>query len=171
MSHLIAIDPGIRYCGWATFQSHNDVDVRLTACGVVRRPPKTDLAELLPAYSWAIETAARRARFDRVAVERMESYPGSSTPANDLIDIAHVAGYLAGYFGGVVSLHYPKAWKGNLPKAQCERRLEAIMEPTGEWAILRGCLKNVPLGEWEHAIDAAGIGLADVGRFNKNGRI
>jgi hypothetical protein len=165
---LLAIDPGVRFVGWARFHAHPSPRGFLLACGVLKRPKLLPVHELAEWYG--DELQATIGGWDApVAAERMESYPGSSTPANDLIDIAYIGGYLAGRFGAGrgVTFHFPKDWKGGISKAVTEARVRKAFQNTGELATLDEQLSAYPKDQWEHAIDAVGIGLARLGRMKR----
>lgn len=128
--------------------------------------------------------------FDRVVCEFMVHYPPKAPQAgpgarrgpkedartrtaiaNDLIDLASIAGPVAGYFCHPRNLTYvpARAWKGSTSTEALERRLDITTERGGFWlpGELDLWMKIKRLGKTvrHNAVDVMVMGLQDAGRF------
>jgi hypothetical protein len=154
MGKLIAIDPGVKMCGFAVF-----ADDELVDAGIVR-PSKRNRKSLFDsAYSMANLLRDKAVlSFADLVVERMRIYNklAQEGDPNDLLDVAYVTGIIVGrlacYFR---TLRTPTAheWKGNIPK------------PIHHERIKRDCPQAEPLAQktaktYRHNVyDAIGLGL------------
>jgi len=136
---IIAIDPGKR-TGWAVFW-----EAELWSAGYTDNKELPEIP-LLPAI---------------VVIEVPRIYPfGGKGDANDLVDLAFLAGDYAGemrvkYPGVDVEQVYPRTWKGTVPKHIHNRRVLASLT-SKELPKIQGCDHNM--------VDAIGIGLWQLGK-------
>lgn len=149
---LIAFDPALRCSGVAVF-----IDGRLVSAysrRVVARgrgaPAWAETAEAL----WAELVQAGHAQPHVVVVEQQVVYPHAKADPNDIVQVAGVAGALAGIgasLGAAVVGVDPAAWKGQTPKhVIAARSREALSGPE---------LSKVDPGATLDAWDAIGLGL------------
>lgn len=134
----LSIDPGVN-TGWALFGE----STLLVACGAGGPP-----FEAPPVLN-------------RVVIELPQVYPGDPVPPQDLITLSFQAGQYAR--AGVVrtaqvSVVFPHAWKGNLPKKVCAARVRGHLSPD-ERMIVDKLEPGVPAGQMHNVMDAIGIGL------------
>jgi hypothetical protein len=144
--HYIGIDPGVHWSAFAVMDpDHRTVNItRIPSAGLA-----TTLSSALERFSGSGSVTA--------LVEGQRHYPGvkSSIP-NDLIDLANVAGRLAGALeisGIPVSIVKPQMWKGAVPKEIHNQRVEARILKDGYTIDWTGILKS----ERNHYWDAIGM--------------
>jgi hypothetical protein len=85
----------------------------------------------------------------------------------DLVDLAAMAGAMVGMLDYRVEklvVYQPHDWKGNLKKAECERRVRARLSPEELAAVTLPERKALAHNVW----DAVGIGLRYLNRFGPN---
>jgi hypothetical protein len=126
---FLAVDPGT-HTGWAAFYG-----ARLVECGLGDPP---------------VERSAH------MIIEVPQVYPQHPVPPNDLILLAFTAGRYAGRAKGVVTIVFPHAWKGNLPKDVCAARVRAKLS-LDEQKIVDKC--GAAKSYMHNVMDAVGIGL------------
>ena len=156
---LLAVDPSIRSCGVALFV--DDVFDNATTLKV----PKRDVsaAERVRAVLELINRWAPPVSIDEVVCEWPHVYPygsdGATARPNDLFGLAGVCGALAGMYRCVPVVSYePSEWGGQMGKAQKRERVLRHLRPFER-------LRTEKLGQ--DAIDAVGIGLHHIGRFER----
>lgn len=156
MSNFISLDPGIRGCGVAFFESGE-----LRRACYLRNPVRHgDDLDAVAAMSRAIFGRFPYAK--SVAAERMQIYAErSEKDPNDLIPLAGISGAVASLVGAGV-WYKPFAWKGNIPKGEeFTRRVLSRLSITE-----RSTVEDA--GHLSHNVyDAIGIGLFHLGRFAK----
>lgn len=167
---LLCIDPGFAKksgCGYAYFR-----DGDMERLGVVQTEPSMPIRErarMIWLAMWAggdqpgqhVPYNLEGCRVDRIVVELPRIYPFSKQKGdpNDIVDLAYLAGALDQMGPEGVAIH-PRSWKGNVPKDVMGRRILGKLKPD-ELALVEKIT-----GERRHnAIDAAGLGLHDLGRL------
>lgn len=165
MSRVVAIDPGLRYCGVAVADSD-----RLVACALVANPDKQGRnpeawASMAKAVrGWAmLHGPFARARSETPQVYQPGHHGGKRIDPSDLLQLQGVVGALSMAFDGLETVQ-PAQWKGQLPKEVCHTRIRARLSPE-EIAILDGCVCAASLKH--NVADAVGILLDTVGRFKR----
>lgn len=155
---VIAIDPGLRQCGVATF-----ADGELSWAGLIKSGVKTARGpEAWVKMYHAIRVVTDGYRLSkRVVVEFPKAYAGGKQQADpaDLLELAAITGVIAAYFEpcGVTRV-FPWEWKGQMDKTLCKTRVVERLSP----AELLRVTKD------DHNVwDAVGIGLHAVGRFER----
>lgn len=144
---IMAIDPGTKATGWATFLGD-----KLHEAGLVRAKDTQDMIAELKKMGWAV---------DEVVVEYPQVYPGHRADPNDLIGLALISG-AAATLGDTIRLVRPLAWKGQIPKEIHHRRIFAQLD-MGEQRRIN--LVGVPKSLIHNVNDAIGLGLWAVGRM------
>ncbi len=136
---MIAIDPGVKFCGVACFAAD----------------------ELQWARYVAVDDLDGMCRSHELIIEMPRIYPGSGQQKgdlNDLLDLAAVVGYCEGIFG-VGARVFPARWKGQVPKKIMSARIMSKLSSTEQGRIVRVGAKD------HNTIDAVGIGLWHLGRL------
>ena len=151
---LIAIDPGKVCLGWASFK-----DARLVAAGIIENNTR-----LVATYE-PLEDVMHGEDPSCVIIEVPQVYPQRAQKGdpNDLIDVAVIAGVVAGLALSFVEpqLVKPHAWKGNRPKTVDNEYTLSLLKPD-ELKIVNGC--GASKSKLHNVIDAVGIGLWKLGR-------
>lgn len=154
---LLAIDPGLRGVGLATFESG-----LLYWAGYIRNPDKKGRG---PAAWEALrrEVLLHVATLHGVcdlAVELPRVYPKMKTDPNDLIDLAGVLGCLVGMLRPQeITTYAPSDWKGQVPKDIMNARVWAKLSADEKSSVQRVGAKD------HNTLDAIGIGLKALGRL------
>lgn len=164
MATLIAIDPGKERSHVAFFRNGKLVKAgRLDAidCGGQEMPSPGDL----------------------VVIEVPRIYPRGHKRPNDLIDVAFMAGNVAGIFsasGYKIKTVYPAEWKRQLKKPVCHMRLLEVLMPAEIKLLPPGTVEKVTAAaerfgktgkvtkySWEghNTLDAIAIGATELGRL------
>jgi hypothetical protein len=160
---ILAIDPGLRFCGVAIGSGD-----KLEACALIASPDKTNRS----GAAWGAMARAVRdwadaqGPFYRVRCETPMQYQfghhgGKKVDPDDILQIQGVVGALSALYNNVETL-YPYQWKGQLPKEVGYNRVRSKLSEE-ELAILDAakCAESK-----RHNIgDAVGIFLNTVGRF------
>jgi hypothetical protein len=165
LSRLIAIDPGLRYCGVAIAERGN-----LVACALIANPDKQGRN----AAAWSSMAKAVRGwallhgPFDRARSETPQVYQpghhgGKRIDPGDLLQLQGVVGALSMAFDGLETVQ-PYQWKGQLPKEVCAGRIMARLSPE-EAAVLAACQCAPSLKH--NVMDAVGIMLDAADRFKR----
>lgn len=163
MSTLLAVDPGARHPAVASF-----VNGVLTRAERIPLPGK--FARLTPlarasAIAREIDELVVLRLFDRVVIELPQVYARGKSKGdpNDLILLAAVCGAVAARCTGEVVTYRPREWAGNIPKATTGDPWES---PRGRriWSRLADS-ERAGVEKSHDAVDAAGIGLFDLGRL------
>jgi hypothetical protein len=176
---IVAIDPGIRGCGVALFWPGSHVH----AARYVRNPERqgngpAEIRAMALAVESFVEDAGRSP--EAVVVEWPQVYQGSKQTGdpNDLLTLAAVDGAILALFAHVpeVRRYLPREWKGQVPANVCARRILERLTPAECARVDRLPLfvealdladrARREIGGTDHnTIDAVGIGLKFVGRF------
>lgn len=154
------IDPGVRGCGYAEF-----FDSTLEFCRYVRGKVEGN------GYVVARDMAMEFEYFvyaNTVCIEKPRVYPQvrqRKGDQNDLIDLAMVAGAIAGSVakGSKLITYYPHEWKGNMPKEKMTKHILSLLSPAERALVDK---EQEKCGALIHnVIDAVGIGLFRLGRL------
>lgn len=137
---VLAIDPGVKYLGWAH-----------AVCGVIVQCGY--LAGVVNAKGFA-------GMADVCIIEKPQQYAISKARRKDVTDLTLSAGEIKAYVSAPNTLLWePREWKGQVPKKIHQARILAAMKPA-ETAIL-----PVRKTEQGHVIDACGLVLRYLGRL------
>lgn len=158
---LVCFDPGIRVAGLAIF-----VDKKLTWAGIVRNSEQTERGP----YAWirmadAVNEQLQDISADRIVVEVPQVYRQSSWKGDpaDLIELAGVNGaVVASVMAGSHRGYLPREWKKQVRKDVMLRRIMSRLSPEEQAAFD----DSVPESLKHNAIDAAGLGLFELGRLS-----
>lgn len=156
MIFTLAIDPGAKLCGWASF-----ADIELVKCGLVRGETLKEL------HTDAVCQIAFGPR-TRVVVEKPRVYPvrAMKGDANDLVTIAFAAGVVVGAAAERIDEFqsaWPSEWKGSVPKQIHVKRTLAALT-ADERKTYERCVADAPVSLRHNCLDAIGLGLWAVGR-------
>lgn len=121
--------------------------------------------EIYAVHYEAIGDQAWPQYFDEVVVEKPQIYVKSKGDPNDLINVALAAGYWTGLGSKVFTL-LPNQWKGTVPKAICQARIEKKLT-SKELAIVTKLTKKLGKTKAHNVWDAVGIYLFHVGRARR----
>lgn len=166
MSVLLAVDPGVRYPAGALF-----VSGVLQKASRVKIPkgigPKTPVLERCRAISFAIAEWAGVTP-DVLVSEFPQIYPADKSKGdpNYLTPLAAMGGVLAGFYPNARVLSpLPKEWTGNIPKNEDGDPLDS---PRGRrvWERLSE-VERTRVVPSHDAVDAVGLGLYGLGRFER----
>lgn len=179
----LGIDCGIRMCGVSAYEFGDAGKSELLFARLVRNPTKEGQgAEAVAAMAGAVvhELSIRGVlAVHLLGVETMQVYQGSRQKGdpNDLIPLAHVAGFLHAAIRPARAVYYrPREWKGQVPANECCRRVIGRLSPL-ECSRVDGLDRflaalataeraNREVGGTDHnTIDGVGIGLKLLGRF------
>lgn len=167
---LLAIDPGLRHCGYAVFNGG-----QLVAAGLVRNSNKSDRG---PA-AWLDMAAAVRVTAQslpqmvgQLVLEGQQIYQVSKlagkmgADANDLLELSGVCGALAASFDAVeVRRVMPSEWKGTTDKTICQLRVSKRLSDSEAMAICWPGKTGKDSSLAHNVYDAIAIGLWAVGRW------
>jgi hypothetical protein len=179
---ILAIDPGVRGCGIALFDGH--------VLSLARYVKNSSVAEAsLPAVVRGMAQSVCGALAVRgvltshvrhLVVEWPQVYQGAKQKGrdpNDLLALSAVDGAIAALFPTAICTRYlPREWKGQVPPNECARRIVARLsldergrvDRLAEFhaALERAIVLRKEVGGTDHnTIDAIGIGLKQIGRF------
>jgi len=168
---VLAIDPGLRWCGVAVGDGKSKV---LTNCALVKNPEtqRRDGAAWGAMARTVKAWADAQGPFAQVICETPMQYQaghhgGKRVDPDDILQLQGVVGAISALLGTdsvPVTTIYPYSWKGQLPKDVCFTRIKSRLTDT-EAALLQHakCAESL-----RHNIgDAVGIYLDAVGRFKK----
>lgn len=151
---ILTIDPGVRGCGCALWHPNGP----LARAAYVRpaTAPK-DVAATVREMAWAVENWVSGDELQRVVIEYPQTYRGRAAKgdANDLVQVALVAGALSVLTSYPCLLVLPAEWKGQTPKHATEARARMKLGSTVDRIKLPGRDKKLASNVW----DAVGIGL------------
>ena len=161
---ILCVDPGIRGCGVALFDSD---DRRLARCAYVKNPARSGGGPREAACMGAavFNAVHEPARF--VVVEWPQVYAQGKQKGDqaDLLSLAAVDGAIVGAFGlSEAASVLPRVWKGQVPKEIMVSRI-LLRLTDGERGIFEACTREVPKSLRHNVVDAIGIGLFTVGRL------
>lgn len=189
---VVAVDPGLRLCGVAVL-----CEGRLLSCAVVRSDERTArggfawaamsravadyVNDVVGGFVWQSSTSLTPgAQFKlALAAERMVvRKTRRDVDADDLLELAGVAGAIGGRLGLPPLMFAPEEWKGQLEKRIHHQRLLRDLDNVertnvvddlfdGDVVALEGyveacraCKKDeMPPGKAHNALDAVGIGI------------
>jgi len=145
-SVILSVDPGTREMGWALWEGGG-----LRDCGIARGGDWIATVAGMPEMS-----------VDRLVIEDQQIYRNSKIDAHALLAVARVVGAVVFYYKKpLTNLVKPREWKGQLPKAVCNRRTLSKLNPR-ERSRYDGT--NYPKSIRHNLLDAIGIGLWALGR-------
>lgn len=162
---ILAVDPGIRGCGCATF----DDGILTRAWYVVNPIAKGDDVETcltMAGAVWRTTTgSAIPGVFTHVAIEwpRVYTRDKSKGDPNDLLPLVAVGATVVVLLKATGVRYYPHEWKGQLTKDACHARVRARLSVAERETIEMP--RAVGLGH--NVLDAVGIGLHHVGRLKR----
>lgn len=165
MNCLISMDPGLRDCwlsSWhenrliATYKVSNPV-------GKARGPEAWLSMGQAVANNIQLFTYARKAHF----VTEIPQVYNAGKQKGDQDDITQLSGIVGAVVMALnpasVSHYYPREWKGQLPKETCGDRVLLTLSESERMNVGKyGALQH-------NILDAIGIGLKYLGRFNAGG--
>lgn len=151
---ILTIDPGVRGCGCAAWTSGGEL---LRAAYVRPATVSDDVAATVRETAWAVENWVMGNDLQRVVIEYPQTYRGRAArgDANDLVQVALVAGALSVLTANPALLVLPAEWKGQTPKAATEARARKRLGDLVARVLLPGRDKKLATNVW----DAVGIGL------------
>ena len=156
---LLAIDPG-KDTGAARFLGDVLVDVKLFTCS---GPPVERVRSISYNVAMWCETA------DRLACEWPQIYQRAKSKGdpNDLLPLAAILGGIFTDFPAAeIVLYKPAEWKGQMSKEACHEKIRKSLGAS-ELKLLDDCLMTIPRSLRHNAMDAVGIGLKALGRFER----
>lgn len=162
---LIAVDPGLRHLGVASF-----TDGLLEEAFLVKNPEKSGRgAKAWHGYNRAavcgVEDYLRGmvSRANVLVVELQQIYRRGPGDPDDMLQVAGVAGVIVGMADLDAELvgYRPREWKGSTPKAIFTKRILARLHPE-ELAVVE-LIKPASLRH--NTVDAVGLGLKYLGRL------
>ena len=156
-SRLYAVDPGLRCCGAAYFEDSILQWAKLID-GNIGDCPWQPMAWALMADEVEDGTAIRGVPECRFVVEFPRAYVGAKSGGDyeDLLQLAAVIGAMRPH-----QIVRPHEWKGQLDKKRCHERILERLSEEEESRIVRAGAKT------HNVLDAVGIGLFCLGRFNR----
>jgi hypothetical protein len=148
---LATVDPGKQGLAWAIF-----VDELLVEVGMLENIIFENAYRVLTAVFTRVKPNIAVIEIPQVYQQRLQK-----GDPNDLIDVAVVAGMVAGtlvpWVHGPVQLIRPRVWKGNRPKAVDNRHTLSVLSAEEKTKIPSGAKRH-------NVLDAVGIGLWKLGR-------
>jgi hypothetical protein len=158
---VLALDPGLRACGWAVFDELN-----LVMCGCARTKGTATGPE-----QWRLMANATMEvvphDIDGLAVEYMQTRKGMSAAHDNLIQLTWVSGLLAGYLDTELLAVPANDWTGGRKKEANHPVIESFLD-AAEMVVLRKGMASTIKGHHKEVLDAVGIGLWAVGRFTQH---
>jgi hypothetical protein len=176
MASILYIDPGV--CD----VQRKGVKLRIDGCACAHF-----VDGLATSVFFAAECGPQAGAFDLVVIERPH-IRGNSTPnPQDIVDLAWDGAALAYSLGAPVSWYLPQQWKGGIPKPAFHRRMwphlsaaERRLFPAETLDVIKAAAQKGALDKWARSgadyypkrfrthnlLDAIGIGLYDLGRYD-----
>ncbi len=158
---LVALDPGIRGCGVASF-----IDGHLSRAAYVKNPARRGCgAAECVAMARAVE-AWYDGEADELACEWPQIY--AKTQGKDPNDLLALCGIDTAVSccvapNGLTTTYKPAAWKGQMPKGACHQRIATRLNSIEFQIALKAA---AAIGDLAHNMwDAVGIGLHHLGRL------
>lgn len=150
MTTLLAVDPGVTYCGCAFFK-HGSLVLQSTP-KIPKTTPEVDRPFLLREAVSLWVHAVHIDRIHVVVVEGMKIYPPriQKVPPADILAVQTIVGALLSMPCGKRLSPLAAEWKGQLVKKVHHARIEGKLSATE---------KLVAKDASEHAWDAIGLGL------------
>lgn len=168
---LLAIDPGLRHCGYSLFDTAGE----LLQAGLLRnsetkeRGPVAWVAMAIAFQQWA---NGRTDFVSHLVLEGQQVYQTSKlagkigADANDLIELSGVCGALAASFDlAEVRRVMPSEWKGTTDKTICQLRVSKRLSDSEAMAISWPGKAGKDSSLAHNVYDAIAIGLWAVGRW------
>jgi hypothetical protein len=159
---VLALDPGLRACGWAVFE-----ELRLVTCGCARTKGSATGPEQWRKMAVEMHKASLCCTPDGLAVEYMQTRKGMSAAHDNLIQLTWVSGLLAGYLDTELLAVPANDWTGGRKKEANHPVIESFLDAS-ELAVLRKGMASTIKGHHKEVLDAVGIGLWAVGRFTQH---
>ena len=167
--YLLAIDPSIISSGVALFYGDKLIAAGTIAIGTNQRCLAQRCEYMASLIRGWFTNNASRWLADKVDVvfEWPRIYPRQrGKKPNDLPALVGVGMAVCKPFYGEVYCYYPQEWAGQLPKAKGKQKADASPRAQRIWSRLTEEEKNVwPKGQHD-ALDAIGIGLYHLKRFD-----
>ena len=164
---VISIDPGIRGCGVALFNSGTKLLLR--AAYVKNADPKgAGLEEQMEmarcVLFWAFQGEKTGGTVHTLVAEWMQIYPGRGVdPNTSLLPLIGVVAHLSGAYPWRDRVSYqPKAWKGTVDGDVMTDRIQERLTPD-ELLNIEPC----PASLQHNVFDGIGIGLKHLGRLER----
>lgn len=173
---LLAIDPGLRHCGYAVFYGG-----KLVCAGLARNPDKTNRgpqAWLSMAMTLVVELGNQQLPLsagDEVVLEGQQVYQAShlagkmGADANDLLELSGVCGAIAAAYAGLTVQDFrrvmPSEWKGTTDKTICQLRVSKRLSDSEAMAICWPGKAGKDSSLAHNVYDAIAIGMFAVGRW------
>jgi hypothetical protein len=159
---LLAVDPGVRACGWAQFEYGSKDRVRfakLAGCGLVQ-DSRLHTEEMDRFVSMGV--LLRRIDCERFVIEAPQIYRAGRQKGrqSDIARLLVLCGVLCGV-RGYGELVLPHDWKGGTPKPDKASDIESyIVHRRNARTLGKGYLpRAVPPGKAHNVADAVGLGL------------
>lgn len=151
MTHVLAIDPGLRATGYAYFRKAHLVRAGIKQCAL---PERADIAAVI-GRELALDFLNQP--LDALIVEVPQVYQPRLLKGdpNDLVSVALVAGCALQLPARVRRAVSPHQWKGNVHKRIHHRRLLTSLTPL-ELGLLEAM--DVPTSLQHNVLDAVGLG-------------
>lgn len=150
---VLAIDPGVKSLGWAAFAAGS-----LIRCGLHQADDVVDMIRLLQGR-WS----GMKPELAVIEVPQVYQQRRWKGDPNDLIDVALVAGAVAGALASANEVRFvrPREWKGQRPKEICNGlTMRTLTEGEREQVET----DETPRSKRHNVIDAVGLGLYAIGR-------
>jgi hypothetical protein len=169
--HVLAVDPGIRGCGVALFKAGGLVKAAYVKNPFFAGNGAAEAASMGRAVQHWTETSC--GYVDHIAVEWPQIYVSQlragkgkkKADPNDLLALCGVDAALAALLGTPTTSYQPHQWKGSMDKDASHLRIESRLRPAELAVAAEG---REAAGALEHnVIDAIGIGLFHLGRFER----
>jgi hypothetical protein len=154
---ILAIDPGVKNCGWAIIREGN-----LQACGLLRETNENfvdNIGSMCNTLSNVWEEHISGTKMPQyMVIERMKIYNVSKGDPNDLIPLSILAGSLWTTMKPL-AVSFPTApeWKGSVPKDVLIERVRKNFSQT-ELAILQNDIETLPKSLIHNVYDAVCLG-------------
>jgi hypothetical protein len=160
---LLAVDPGVRACGWALLEHGLEGKVRffrLVECGIDQSEGiqySTDMPHFVDMAIRIGQIPCERFVVEAPQIYRTDQQRGRQS---DIARLLVLCGVLCGV-RGYGELVLPHAWKGGIPKPDKASDIESyIVHRRNLETFGKGYLSNeVPLGKAHNVADAVGLGL------------
>lgn len=163
--NFVAVDPGLRGCGVAIFTRGTLMRAAYVKNSMESGRGYAAHAAMADAVDKWMTTREPLNTSD-IIIEFPQIYGASTSKKgddNDLLDLAGVGGAIASMFNTMRILSpHPRDWKGQVPKETMTERIRRALSDTE-----RANIEKCPASLMHNVLDAAGIGLWQLGRLNK----
>lgn len=165
---LLAIDPGLRHCGYSLF-----TDGELFEAGLIKNPSKARGPEAWVEMAQAVtQQLIWKHTITHLVLEGQQIYQASrlagkmGADANDLLELSGVCGALAASFDmAELRRVMPAEWKGTTDKTICQLRVSKRLSDSEAMAISWPGKAGKDSSLAHNVYDAIAIGLWAVGRW------